>query len=103
VSSDPHISQATKDMLNLRRLPGRMDVSQVAAITGFSDHDVPVLVKGGLLKPLGSPSPNAPKYFCAAEIEALAKDRSWLDKATRCLTRHWKMKKQVPQMLKEAA
>jgi hypothetical protein len=32
---------------------------------GFTPHDIPTLVRAGLLKPLGRPTPNAVKYFAA--------------------------------------
>jgi len=38
---------------------------------------------------LGKPAPNAPKYFASVEICALARDRDWLDRATRVLTKFW--------------
>jgi hypothetical protein len=46
-------------------------------------HDIPVLVKAKMLKPLGSASPQAVKYFAAAEIEKLAHDDAWLSRATK--------------------
>ena len=44
---------------------------------------------------LGRPAPNAHKYFSAVEIESLARDRDWLDKATRVLGRHVREKNQT--------
>jgi hypothetical protein len=35
-------------------------------------HDIPVLVKSKMLKPLGNPPQQAVKYFAAAEIEKLS-------------------------------
>ncbi len=71
-----------------QRLTGRIDTAKVAAILGFQEHDVPVLVLHGLLKPLGKPAPNARKYFAATEIYELAEDRDWLNKASRVLYQH---------------
>lgn len=79
-------------MLNLRRLPGRLTIHQVGVILGFPIHDISILIQTKLLKPLGNPPDNGHKYFSAAEIEALAKDRNWLDKASRTVTRHWQGK-----------
>ncbi len=73
--------------LNLRRLPARLNSEQVAQVTGFQPHDVPLLVKGGLLKPLGGGARNSVKYFAACEIEQLRDDRRWLDKATKAVGR----------------
>lgn len=75
-----------------QRLPGRLDVAQTAVLLGFADHDIPVLVRAKLLKPLGNPAPNAPKYFAAVEIEKVMTDKDWLEKATKVISRHWKEK-----------
>jgi len=77
-----------------RRLPARLDSGQTAALLGFAAHDMPVLVKARLLRPLGNPSPNSPKYFARIEIEQNAANRDWLDKATKAVTRYWHAKNQ---------
>jgi len=79
-----------KSILFVPRLPARLDVNQAADILGFLPHEVVVLLKTGLLKPLGKPAPNGHKFFCTAEISSLSADREWLDKATRAVARHWK-------------
>ena len=79
-----------KSALFLPRLPARLDVNQVAEILGFLPHEIPVLLKAGLLKPLGKPAPNGHKFFSAAEISSLSENREWLDKATRAVAKHWK-------------
>ena len=63
---------------------------------GFASHDIPILVKAQLLKPLGSPAPNAPKYFSAVYVEGLTKDTVWLSKATKAVSKHWKSKNEKP-------
>jgi hypothetical protein len=79
-----------KSALLIRRLPARLDVNQTAEVLGFLPHEIPVLLKAGLLKPLGKPAPNGHKFFCTVEISGLAETREWLDKATRVVARHWK-------------
>ena len=79
-----------KSILFVPRLPARLDVNQTADILGLLPHEVVVLLKTGLLKPLGKPAPNGHKFFCTIEISALAQNRDWLDKATRAVARHWK-------------
>ena len=81
-------------LLNQARLPARLNVEQAAVVLGFQGHDIPVLVRCKLLKPLGNPMPNAPKYFSAAEVEKHARDPGWLDRATKCLSQHWHKKNQ---------
>jgi hypothetical protein len=79
-----------KSALFLPRLPARLDVNQVSEILGFLPHEIPVLLKAGLLKPLGKPAPNGHKFFSALEISSLSENREWLDKATRTVAKHWK-------------
>jgi hypothetical protein len=79
-----------KSILFVPRLPARLDVHQAADILGFLPHEVVVLLKTGLLKPLGKPAPNGHKFFSAVEISSLSENREWLDKATRTVAKHWK-------------
>ena len=79
-----------KSALFLPRLPARLDVNQASEILGFLPHEIPVLLKAGLLKPLGKPAPNGHKFFSAVEISSLSENREWLDKATRAVAKHWK-------------
>jgi hypothetical protein len=79
-----------KFILSVRRLPARLDVRQAADVLGFLPHEISVLLKAGMLKPLGKPAANGHKFFCAAEIAALSENREWLDKATRTVAKHWK-------------
>jgi len=77
------ISNAAAAFLNLRRLPAAL------ALLGRRPDHVPILVKAGLLKPLGDPAPNAVKQFAATEIEERAKDVKWLGNVQRHLSAHW--------------
>ena|ERR1022692_1305101 len=76
-------------LLDLRRLPGRISQDQTSQVLGFSPHDVPVLVKARLLKPLGCPSQQAVKWFAAVEVERCATGCAWLDRASKALYQHW--------------
>jgi len=38
---------------------------------------------------LGNPPPNGIKFFAAAELVELVKDRAWLVKATNAVNQHW--------------
>jgi len=77
-------------MLLLPRLPARLDVNQAAEVLGFLPHEISMLLKVGLLKPLGKPAANGHKFFSAVEISAFSENRPWLDKATRAVAKHWK-------------
>ncbi|MCI0538724.1 MAG: hypothetical protein L0Z50_26250 [Verrucomicrobiales bacterium] len=78
--------------LSLRLLPGRLTLEETAWRLGFNSHDIPILTRAKLLKPLGNPAPNSVKYFSAAEVQTLAADRTWLDRATKAVAVHWKKK-----------
>lgn len=82
------------NILNLVRLPARLDSQQASEFLGIQPHDLPTLVRAGLLKPLANPKANAPKFFAAVELEELARDRNWLEKAQRAIQRHWQVKNQ---------
>jgi hypothetical protein len=79
-------------VLNCRRLPARLNTSEVALLLGLHEHDIAPLVAAKLLVPLGKPAQNAPKYFAAVEIVARSENRDWLSDATRALAKHWLLK-----------
>ena len=81
-----------RSILQLNRLPARLDVEQAAEVLGFVRHEISVLIKAGLLKPLGRPASNGHKFFCTEEVSELSKNRAWLDKATRAVARHWQQR-----------
>ena len=91
-STNARPNSKPSDCLMLHRLPARLDAAQTAALLGFQPHDIPVLTRLGLLKPLGRPAPNSTRYFAATYIEGLREDTEWLDKATRAIGRHWQQK-----------
>jgi hypothetical protein len=73
--------------LSMLRLPARLNAEQTAQVLGFQPHDIPVLVKAGLLKPLGGGPRNCVKFFAAVQIEEYSQDTKWLDRATREISR----------------
>lgn len=76
-------------VLNCRRLPARLNMSETALLLGVHEHDIAPLIAAKLLLPLGKPAPNAPKYFASVDIRARAEDRRWLSEATKVITKHW--------------
>jgi hypothetical protein len=70
----------------------RLTVEQAAWALNFQAHDIPVLVRAGLLKPLGNPAKSATKYFSAVAVRDHAKDLTWLARATNVIYRHWQDK-----------
>jgi hypothetical protein len=85
-----HLAPTIPD--KLVTIPARLDARQTAEMLGFSAHDVPVLVARRLLKPLGKPVASATKYFAACEIQKLAFDSLWLNKATQTVYEYWQGK-----------
>ena len=85
-SVHPHI------ILNLHRLPGRLDVEQTAALLGFQLYEIPLLVRAKLLHPLGKPSQNSRKFFAACDVQERMQNRQWLDTATKV----------VPKLIQQA-
>lgn len=76
-------------LLTARHLPARLAAWMVAALLGYEEAHIPILVKAKLLKPLGNPKRNAPKYFARDYILALASNSRWLDRASEVLPSHW--------------
>ncbi len=77
-------------------LPARLDARQAARCLGFQEHDIPILVNAGLLKPLGKKlEQSAPRYFARVDIEKKAVDVAWLNKATDAVRVHWRRKNQA--------
>ncbi len=81
-----------KDFLNLATLPARLNSEEAAYFLGFKPHDIPLLMKAGLLKPLGRPMPNGDKYFATVTLTELQQDVQWLSRATSAVCQHWKEK-----------
>lgn len=70
-------------------LPARLDSEHVAQVLGFRAQDIPILVKAGLLVPLGNPVLNSVKFFAAMQLERLAASVDWLDAATIEIGEYW--------------
>jgi len=81
-----------KAILNLARLPARLNTAQTAACLGFKPHDIPVLAARGFLKPLGKPMSNSDKYYARSKILERADEEEWLSLATEALSQHWEDK-----------
>lgn len=77
------------DFMHLPVFPGRLCAWQTASICGCEEHHVPILVRARLLKPLGNPPRNAPKYFARDYVLRLAADERWLARMSDALVEHW--------------
>jgi len=76
-------------------LPARLNAETAAAILGFALHDIQILCRAKLLTPLGRPAANAPKYFARVEIEQLAIDIEWLNRASIETSKYWRRKRET--------
>jgi len=70
-----------------RRLPARLVSEDAAVLLGFKSHDIPILVRVGLLKPLGGGPRNCVKYFSSKLIMSLMDDEPWVNKASKAVLR----------------
>ena len=76
-------------LLSLVTLPARLNRTQTADYLGFEPDHITLLIKAGLLKPLGRPKPNSDKYFAAVKLAELRQDEQWLSLATQFICQHW--------------
>lgn len=84
----PEKSSGAQSILHFLRLPGRVNSEEAAALLGMEPWDVPLLVKAGLLKPLGHVrASNRVKYFASDVVEHCARDPKWLHRATDAISR----------------
>ena len=81
-----------KEFLSLVTPPARLGISEAAWLMGFNEHDIPVLISVGLLKPLGRPTATGSKYFATVELQNLRNDARWLAKASDAIVNHWRTK-----------
>jgi len=79
-------------LLNSLRLPGRLTTAEAAAVLGFREHDMNLLTAAKMLKPLGEPAANSPKYFASVVVVELAQNPAWLSKATKLVSKYWQGK-----------
>lgn len=84
------MNSAQEQFLNLKTLPARVKVEEVAWYLGFAPHEITILMAEGLLKPLGRPPTTGVKYFSAVALEELRRDQKWLARASDCVVQYWK-------------
>ena len=73
-------------------LAERLNIPQTAVLLGLGEHDIPLLIAAGLLKPLGNPPVNAVKYFGTVEILELAGESAVLNKIRSTVYHYWRGK-----------
>ena len=76
-------------LLNLHRLPARVDYHGAAVLLNFEVVAIRALVEMGYLKPAGNLKGAEHKYFCTKTILKLADDEKWVNDATRAVSKYW--------------
>jgi len=64
-----------------------VDAEGAAGFFGWPPYFMPLLARAGHLKPLGKPTQNSRKWYATVELERVAQDPAWLDKAIRIVDR----------------
>lgn len=67
------------------------DHGEGAEALGVATHDIPPLMRAGLLKPLGHPQRYCMKKFSRETLARNIADETWLDKVAAAIHRHWRI------------
>ena len=84
-----------EQFLNLKTLPARLKVEEVAWYLGFKPHELTILMSEGILKPLGRPQVTGVKHFSSVALEELRRDQKWLARASDCIVKYWKSRNEM--------
>ena len=76
----------------LPELPACITVEQVAKMLGFARHAIPVLVRAGLLQPIGTGRRNTVKFYLRDAVLRRCRDERWLARAVEAIRDHWHTK-----------
>ena|SRR5215469_11697175 len=80
----------------LRRIdefPIFLTEEHVSKLLGLGMHNIPVLVRAGLLKPLGRHhQPGCVRLFSKQALLAKSQDESWLGRVADAVKGHWREK-----------
>ena len=76
----------------LGKYPVVMTKEKVAEAMGVPTHNIPPLVRAGLLKPLGHPGRYCVKYFSRDALAEKFASQEWLEKVMAAIHRHWRNK-----------
>jgi len=76
----------------LEKFPVFLTKEKVAEALGIATHNIPPLVRAGLLKPLGHPGRYCVKHFSRDALAEKFANQEWLDKVMAAIHRHWRNK-----------
>lgn len=71
------------------KYPVCLTKEMVAKVLGIATHNIPLLVRAGLLKPLGRPARYCVKYFSRQALAENLANEEWLGKMVNAINRHW--------------
>ena len=71
-----------------RILPARLSAAQAAWILGFQPHHISILVRAGLLLPLGNALPLRERWFATVTVLQAAQDVELLASCTNAIYEH---------------
>jgi hypothetical protein len=77
---------------SLEKYPVLMTKEKVAETLGIATHNIPPLMRVGLLKPLGRPGRYCVKLYSRDVLAEQLADPTWLNKVVAALHRHWRTK-----------
>ena len=81
-----------QEFLNMKTYPARLNMQEAAWYLGFASHDMPIMIRAGLLKPLGNPPTNGVKYFATTTLTTFYADPKWLARASDAVVKYWRAK-----------
>jgi len=81
-----------REFLDLEHWPAAMSVEYVSYVLGWSENEVHILIRAGILPYLGSSDGSERKDIHTAELLELIADKKWMTKARNCLIAHWRQK-----------
>jgi len=76
----------------LEKSPVCLTKEMVAKALGIATHNIPPLVRAGLLTPLGRPGRYCVKYFSRQALAENMANEEWLGKVVNAINRHWHTK-----------
>ena len=86
------MSPEQEQFLKLPNKQGILLSEEAAWLIGVKVHNIPVLIRAKLLRPLGRPGPSSIKYCATVEVDRLIADVAWLARVIDAIYRHWRNK-----------
>jgi hypothetical protein len=85
-------SESSLKLQSLEKFPVFLTKEKVAEALGIATHNIPPLVRAGLLKPLGHPGRYCVKHFSRDALAEQFASQEWLNKVMAAIHRHWRTK-----------